>query len=183
MNSEIKKYILLDRDGVINIDSRYVTSPDDWQAIPGSLEAIARLNSAGYEVVVITNQSGIARGMFSLATLDAIHTKMRFELSKYGGRILDIFYCPHHPDANCICRKPLPGMLLSFAKKYGVDLAKVIMVGDRIKDAEAAIAADAVPHFVATNYAEEFTKGIFANIPVHADLSSFVDYLLAESER
>lgn len=178
MNRQEQKYILLDRDGVINIDSKYVSSPDDWQAIPGSLEAIARLNNAGYEVVVITNQSGIARGMFPVATLDAIHDKMRMELDKYNGTILDIFYCPHHPDENCQCRKPRPGMLLDFAKKYNADLSKVIMVGDRTKDAQAALNAKAIPHLVATNYDDEFTTGVFANIPVHNNLSTFVDYLL-----
>jgi D-glycero-D-manno-heptose 1,7-bisphosphate phosphatase len=133
-----KKYklVILDRDGVINEDSdEYIKSPDEWRAIPGSLAAIAKLNKAGIKVVIATNQSGVARGLFTIATLHKIHQKMQNELAKINGHIDDIFYCPHHPDDNCACRKPQPKMLLDILQKYG---HPALFVGDSFKDIEAA---------------------------------------------
>ena len=105
------KLVILDRDGVINIDSdRFIKSPDEWRPIPGALEAIARLNGAGFHVAVATNQSGIERGLLDMHTLNAIHTKMLKAVQQVGGRIDVIFYCPHSGDAHCRCRKPEPGM-------------------------------------------------------------------------
>jgi len=109
------KLIILDRDGVINLDSdHFIKSPDEWKPIPGSLEAIARLNQAGYRVAVATNQSGVGRGLFDMAMLNAIHTKMHKELAQAGGRIDALFYCPHAADSKCACRKPLPGMFSGY---------------------------------------------------------------------
>src|SRR3989442_4882095 len=117
------KLIVLDRDGVINHDSaQFIKSPDEWRPIPGSLEAIARLNHAGYRVVVATNQSGIGRGLFDMATLNAIHDKMHRMLALVGGRIDAVFYCPHTSDAGCDCRKPKPAMLKEIGLRLGVDL-------------------------------------------------------------
>jgi len=111
------KLVILDRDGVINEDSaQFIKSPDEWRAIPGSLEAIARLNQAGYRVVVATNQSGVGRGLFDMVTLNTIHEKMIDQLSQFGGRIDAIYFCPHSADAGCTCRKPLPSVRMSHVR-------------------------------------------------------------------
>ena len=117
------KLIILDRDGVINHDSDdYIKSPDEWQPIDGSLEAIARLNHAGYTIAIASNQSGLARGYFDIEVLTAMHKKMDELLAKMGGRIDAIFYCPHGPDDACHCRKPKPGMLLDIGQRFNVPL-------------------------------------------------------------
>lgn len=126
---------MLDRDGVINKNSlSYIKSPEEWNPIPGSLEAIAKLNKAGYKVVVVSNQSGIARGYFTEATLQLMHEKMRRELAKLGGFIDEIYYCPHHPDENCECRKPKTQMVLAAFKKFGVNSEEALFVGDAWAD-------------------------------------------------
>jgi len=133
------KLIILDRDGVINEDSdEYIKSPEEWHAIPGSLEAIAKLNKAGIKVVIASNQSGIARGFFTEDTLEKIHQKMQAELAKLEGHIDDIFYCPHHPDDNCECRKPKPKMLLDILHKYKIAAQNVLVVGDKLTDIQSA---------------------------------------------
>ncbi len=140
------KLIILDRDGVINQDSdAFVKSPDEWIPIPGSLEAIGRLSHAGWRVVVASNQSGIARGLFSMETLGAIHTRMRQAVAEAGGRIDAIFFCPHGPDEACACRKPLPGMLYDIAHRMDVHLDGVPLVGDSLRDLQAAAAAGCTP--------------------------------------
>jgi D-glycero-D-manno-heptose 1,7-bisphosphate phosphatase len=145
------KLVILDRDGVINHDSpSFIKSPDEWEPIPGSLEAIARLNHAGYHVVLATNQSGVGRGLFDMATLNAIHEKMVRALAQVGGRIDAIFYCPHAADAGCECRKPKPGMLRSIGDRFDTDLAGVPAVGDSGRDLEAAVAVGAAPILVRT---------------------------------
>ena len=119
------KLIILDRDGVINFDSdQFIKSPDEWKPIPGSLEAIARLTREGWRVVVATNQSGLARGLFEMATLNAIHAKMHKAVAQAGGRIEAVFYCPHAADMNCDCRKPKSGMFDEIAARYGSDLQR-----------------------------------------------------------
>jgi D-glycero-D-manno-heptose 1,7-bisphosphate phosphatase len=133
------KLVILDRDGVINEDSEeYIKSAAEWHAIPDSLEAIAKLNRAGIKVVIASNQSGIARGFFTEQVLAKIHQKMQAELTKLGGHIDDIFYCPHHPDDNCACRKPKPKMLLDILRKYKIDKKDVLVVGDKLADVQAA---------------------------------------------
>lgn len=145
------KLVVLDRDGTINHDSdKYIKSPAEWKPIKGSLDAIAKLGQAGYRVVIATNQSGIARGLFDMATLNAIHDTMHRAVNLAGGRIDAIFFCPHAADAGCPCRKPKPGMLLEIAKRMNVDLKDVPMVGDSRKDLEAAAAAGARPVLVLT---------------------------------
>jgi len=145
------KLVILDRDGTINHDSdKYIKSPAEWKPIKGSLEAIARLGQAGYRVVVATNQSGIGRGLFDMATLNAIHDVMHRAVHQAGGRIDAIFFCPHPADAGCDCRKPKPGMLLEIARRMNVDLEDVPMVGDSRKDLDAAVAAGARPVLVLT---------------------------------
>jgi D-glycero-D-manno-heptose 1,7-bisphosphate phosphatase len=143
--------VILDRDGVINEDSdAYVKSPAEWHPVPGSLEAIARLNHAGFRVVVATNQSGIARGLFGMAELDAIHQKLHSALARLGGQLDGIYFCPHGPDDGCACRKPRPGLLREIAARQGIDLAGVPTIGDSLRDLEAAMAVGAMPMLVRT---------------------------------
>jgi D-glycero-D-manno-heptose 1,7-bisphosphate phosphatase len=145
------KLVVLDRDGTINHDSdQYIKSPAEWRPIKGSLEAIARLNRAGYHVVVATNQSGIARGLFDAATLIAIHDTMQRAVAQAGGRIDAVFFCPHAADSDCACRKPRPGMLLEIAERFNVSLGAVHAVGDAQRDLDAAAAAGAMPVLVLT---------------------------------
>ena len=145
------KLIILDRDGVINYDSdQFIKSPDEWKPIPGSLEAIARLNQAGYRVAVATNQSGIGRGLFDMPTLNAIHDKMHKSLALVGGRIDAVFFCPHTNEANCACRKPKSGMIEEIGTRFGVSLKAVPAVGDSLRDLEAAARLGAQPYLVLT---------------------------------
>jgi D-glycero-D-manno-heptose 1,7-bisphosphate phosphatase len=145
------KLVILDRDGVINHDSdKYIKNPQEWRPIPGSLEAIARLNQAGYHVVLATNQSGVGRGLFEVSTLNAIHDKMHRALSQIGGRIDAIFFCPHGADADCRCRKPRPGLLEEIAHRFNVDLTGVPTIGDSLRDLHAAAAIGAAPVLVLT---------------------------------
>ncbi len=155
------KLIILDRDGVINQDSPdFVKSPDEWIALPESLEAIARMNRAGYRVVVATNQSGVGRGLFDAATLNAIHGKLKTQLAKVGGTIDGIFICPHAPDDGCECRKPLTGLYQTIAQRFDVELTGVPSVGDSLRDLEAAHAAGCQPWLVLTgNGPKTLAKG------------------------
>ncbi|GAB1391840.1 D-glycero-beta-D-manno-heptose 1,7-bisphosphate 7-phosphatase [Rhodocyclaceae bacterium] len=174
------KLIILDRDGVINKDSDlYIKSPDEWVSIPGSLEAIARLNQWGYRVVVCTNQSGIGRGLFGMDTLNAIHEKMIKAASHAGGTIDAIFYCPHTNADNCNCRKPKPGMLEEIASRYNLPLAGVPVVGDSLRDLQAALAVGAQPMLVLTGKGQKtkLDPALPPDLPVFADLAEAVKSL------
>jgi D-glycero-D-manno-heptose 1,7-bisphosphate phosphatase len=173
--------IILDRDGVINEDSdAYIKSPDEWIPIPGSLEAIARLNQAGIRVAVATNQSGIGRGMFTLQTLNAMHAKLQNLAARVGGHVDGIFFCPHTPEDQCSCRKPNTGLLHAIAERFGHPLDGIPFVGDSISDIEAARAVGAKPLLVRTGKGERtLTKlGSPAAIEVYDDLDSAVTALL-----
>ncbi len=176
------KLIVLDRDGVINQDSAdYVKTPAEWHALPGSLEAIARLNHAGWRVVVASNQAGIGRGIFDFDALFAIHDKMQRQLAELGGHIDGIFFCPHAPDAGCDCRKPAPGMLRDIGKRLQVDMKGVPFVGDSIRDLEAAVAAGAHPILVRSGNGTEHeanATAAFANLLVFDDLAAVAASLL-----
>ncbi|MBS7808104.1 D-glycero-beta-D-manno-heptose 1,7-bisphosphate 7-phosphatase [Variovorax sp. PCZ-1] len=151
------KLIILDRDGTINFDrDDYVKSPEQWQPLPGALEAIARLNQAGWHVVVATNQSGLGRGLFDAAALNAMHAKMHKLLAAVGGKIDAVFYCPHTPEDHCDCRKPAPGLFAQILQRHGVDPkdTTVHSVGDTPRDLQAAVAAHCQPHLVLTGKAE-----------------------------
>jgi len=162
----VPKLIILDRDGVINRDSElYIKSPEEWIPLPGSLEAIARLNQWGFRVVVSTNQSGIGRGLFDMDTLNAIHDKMIKAVVAAGGAIDAIFFCPHTNADNCACRKPKPGMLQEIAARYNVSLAGVPVVGDSLRDLEAAVAVGAQPILVLTGKGRKTEKD--AALPSH----------------
>ena len=177
------KLIILDRDGVINHDSdAYIKSPEEWQPIDGSLEAIVQLNHSGYTVVVASNQSGLARGYFDIEALTAIHKKMDEMLYKIGGGIDAVFYCPHGPDDGCDCRKPKPGMLLNIGQRYNVSLSEVMFIGDTISDVKAAQNAHTNPVLVRTGKGAKAEKIIQVEckgeIPVYDDLAAAVAAIL-----
>ncbi|MBV6273551.1 D-glycero-beta-D-manno-heptose 1,7-bisphosphate 7-phosphatase [Alcaligenaceae bacterium CGII-47] len=150
------KLLILDRDGVINHDSdAFIKSPEEWNAIPGSLEAIARLSHAGWRIVIASNQSGIGRGLFTMDTLSTIHTKMRRELAQAGGVIEAIFICPHRPDDGCACRKPANGMFSDIARRLDIPLIGVPAVGDSLRDLQAASQSGCVPWLVLTGKGQD----------------------------
>ena len=184
----MKKLIILDRDGVINEDSdEYIKSPDEYIPIPGSLEAISLLNKAGFTVVVASNQSGIARGYFSLETLQQMHAKLSSLLADKGGKIDKIYFCPHSPDDDCDCRKPRPGLFLKILQDYPVEPRGVIVIGDSLKDLQVARAVNMVPVLVRTGKgtlteaAIQNDKNIgkqFADVKIFDDLSQAVEEVL-----
>ncbi|HJU72033.1 MAG TPA: D-glycero-beta-D-manno-heptose 1,7-bisphosphate 7-phosphatase [Paucimonas sp.] len=175
------KLIILDRDGVINHDSdKFIKSPDEWIPIPGSLEAIARLNQAGYKVVVSTNQSGIARGLFNILTLNAIHQKMHTTAQAAGADIEAVFFCPHAADDNCDCRKPKPGMLQAIAKRFDLSLKGVPAVGDSLRDLQAGFLAGCAPYLVLTGKGERTREkgGLPPGTAIYPNLAAVADHLL-----
>lgn len=174
------KLLILDRDGVINQDSReFVKSPDEWIALPGSLHAIAQLNQAGWRVVIATNQSGLGRGLFGMAELNAMHAKLRRQLVREGGQIDGFFICPHAPDQGCTCRKPLPGLLHDIARRFDTTLNNVPAVGDSLRDLQAAVAAGAQPVLVRTG--NGMVTAEHPDLPpgtrVFDDLAAFANHL------
>lgn len=176
------KLIILDRDGVINQERpNGVLDPDQWEALPGSLDAIARLNQAGYQIAVATNQSGIARGLLDIETLFAIHRKMHEQAMQAGGHIDMVVFCPHSDSNECSCRKPKPGMLYTINDRVGVDWPSVYVVGDSLKDLQAAMAVAARPSLVKTGKGQDTldsNKGL-DHIPAYDDLAAFADELLS----
>ena len=175
------KLVILDRDGVINHDSdQYIKSPDEWRPIPGSLAAIARLNQAGYRVVVATNQSGVGRGLFETDTLIAIHDKMLKALTQVGGRIDAIFFCPHTNADNCDCRKPKPGLFKEIAGRYNVDLTGVPAIGDSLRDLQVAAAVGAQPMLVLTGKGRKTQDdpALPPGTPVFPDLAAAVAHIV-----
>lgn len=174
------KLVVLDRDGTINHDSdQYIKSPEEWRPIKGSLEAIARLTQAGYRVVVATNQSGIARGLFDTATLNAIHDTMQRAVHRAGGRIDAIFFCPHADESGCECRKPRPGMLLEIGRRMNAPLAGVPMVGDALRDLQAAAAVGARPVLVLTGKGRKTRDagGLPPGTEIYPDLAAYAAHL------
>lgn len=165
--------VILDRDGVINVDSSdYIRSPDEWRPIPGSLEAITLLSNSGLDVYVATNQAGVGRGLFSLDDLDAIHRKMHSAVEAAGGEIAGVFYCPHHPCDGCDCRKPGIGLLLQIADRCGA-ISDVPFVGDSIKDIQAAKLAGCRPVLVRTGNGEKTLEALDEPIESYKDLLDF----------
>ncbi len=177
------KLVILDRDGVINIDSDdYIKSVEVWQAIPGSIEAIARLSQAGYSVMVVSNQSGLGRGLFTEIDLANMHNYMQGLVEEAGGSIEAIFYCPHLPTDNCHCRKPRPGMLQQIEDEFSVSLNNVFFVGDTLKDIEAALSMSCVPILVRTGKGNK-TEAVLSDslkdqVLICDDLSEAVTYIL-----
>ena len=185
------KLIILDRDGTINEDrDDFVKSPQEFVPLPGAFEAIARLNHAGWHTVVATNQSGIGRGLFDMATLNAIHVKMNQLLAKQGGRIEAVFFCPHTPDEECHCRKPQPGLFELIGERFSVDLSEVPVVGDSLRDLQAGAALGCPTHLVRTGKAAAMDAPQLAQLCEqvpgtlqHADLAAFAEYLIQRDRK
>ena len=185
------KLVILDRDGTLNEDrDDYVKSPDEWVPIPGALEAVARLNHAGWHTVLATNQAGIGRGLFDMSTLNAIHLKMNQALAAHGGRLDAVFFCPHAPSEHCSCRKPLPGLIELIGERYGVALKNTPMVGDTLRDLQAGAAAGCPTHLVRTGKSAHLDGRGLATIldavpgtHAHADLSAFAEWLIRQERQ
>jgi D-glycero-D-manno-heptose 1,7-bisphosphate phosphatase len=178
------KLIILDRDGVINEDSdAYIKHPDEWHPLPGSLEAIARLHQAGWTIAIASNQSGLARGLFDITALTDIHQKLRKALATLGGNVDAIFVCPHGPDDNCLCRKPLPGLFQDIGHRFDTTLEGVPAIGDSLRDLQASAAAGCVPWLVQTgNGLQTVTKGgLPAGTRMAKDLANAVDQIMSET--
>lgn len=185
------KLVILGRDGILN-DYRddHVKSPGEWRPIPGALEAVSRINHAGWHVVVATNQSGIGRGMIDMAAVNAVHAEMNRQLMTAGARLDAVFFCPHTPQDHCDCRKPLPGMMHDIAHRYGIDLKLVPMVGDTLRDLIAARAAGCEPHLVLTGRAKALADDqlhhMLEQVPgarAHASLEAFAEHLIARDHK
>jgi len=176
------KLIVLDRDGVINHDSEdYIKTPEEWRPLPGSLDAIAALNSAGFRVVVVSNQSGIGRGLFSETELDQIHRKMVSAVQAAGGEIAGIYYCPHRPEDDCDCRKPRPGLLERIKADFDISLAGIPLIGDKTTDLELARRVGARPILVLTGYGQRtLAKLDETGVEFFADLANAATALIAE---
>jgi D-glycero-D-manno-heptose 1,7-bisphosphate phosphatase len=182
----IPKLIILGRDGILNeFREDHIKAPEEWVAVPGAMEAVSRLNHAGWHAVVCTNQSGIGRGMIDMAAVNAVHAHMMRSLQGFGGRIDAVFFCPHTPEDQCDCRKPLPGMALDIGRRYGVDLREVPMVGDTLRDLQAAQAAGCEPHLVRSGRAAALSAAevvdLVSQVPgtfVHQDLGELATHLL-----
>ena len=178
------KLIILDQAGVINQSSdTFIKSPEEWIAIPGSLDAIAQLTHAGYRVIIATNQSGIGRGLLDMATYNAINDKMYKAVNQAGGRIDAIFFCPHTATDNCACRKPATGLFDEIMQRYGVNLKKVPAVGDSLKDLQVAVAVGALPILVLTGNGEvtRNAQDLPEQTQVYADLAELVNVLVGKA--
>jgi D-glycero-D-manno-heptose 1,7-bisphosphate phosphatase len=180
------KLVIFGRDGTLNqYRDDHVKAPEEWQPVPGALEALSRLNHAGWHAVVATNQSGIGRGMIDMAAINAVHAEMNRQLQAQGGRLDAVFFCPHTPEEQCGCRKPQPGMMHDIGHRYGIDLAQVPMVGDTLRDLLAARAAGCEPHLVlsgrAASLSDDELQQMLAQVPgasLHASLDAFAEFLL-----
>ena len=169
------KLIILDRDGVINYESAaYIKTPDEWKAIPGSLKAIARLKQLGYKIAIASNQSGVARGLYTLEVLEAIHQKMQDALKSLDANIDKIAFCPHLPDEGCPCRKPKPGLLHEIAEHFECSLEGVPFVGDRLTDMKAAEQVGAQGILVRSSSVEVIKKELKDDVLVFDNLYSLV---------
>jgi D-glycero-D-manno-heptose 1,7-bisphosphate phosphatase len=177
--------VIVDRDGVINYDSdEYIKCLAEWRPIPGSLEAIARLSEAGFTVAIATNQSGLGRGLFELEDLEAINANMLERLNELGGQIAGIFYCPHHPDDDCQCRKPRPGLITAIENELGISAEGAHFVGDSLKDLQAGLAKGCKPILVRTGKGEgtlqTLPEDLRRSVPVFGNLAEATDYILSQ---
>ncbi|GAV19693.1 D-glycero-D-manno-heptose 1,7-bisphosphate phosphatase [Mariprofundus micogutta] len=187
-NTILPVAVLLDRDGVINFDSPdYILAADQWQPIPGSLEAIARLHTAGIKVTIVSNQSGLGRGMMDQQAFNEIHGKMMLAIEQAGGFISHVSYCPHGPDDNCLCRKPKPGMVLETLDALGLlaRAGQVLFIGDSVRDVAAAHAASVPAMLVQSGYGDAETilqkaQLIQPDIRYSANLEEAVNLILGE---
>lgn len=185
------KLIILGRDGILNeYRDDHVKAAAEWVPIPGALEAVSRLNHAGWHAVVATNQAGIGRGMIDMASVNLIHAHMNKLMQAQGARLDAVFFCPHTPEDHCECRKPLPGMMLEIGRRYGMDLRQVPVAADTLRDLQAAHAAGCEPHLVRTGRAagldeaqvEQWQQKV-PGVRVHADLAALAEHLIARQQR
>lgn len=180
-----KRAVFIDRDGTLNVEKDYLYRVEECELIPGVGEAICRLNDAGWLVVVVTNQSGVARGYYGEQEVERLHRHMAAELARNGGLVAGWYYCPHHPSGaepynkTCDCRKPLPGMLLQAADELAIDLSRSWMVGDKVADVQAGLAAGCRPVLVKTGYGRQEAEHLPAGVPVCDDLSEAASLILA----
>lgn len=182
------KLLILDRDGTINRSrDDKVASPDEWEALPGALEAVARLNHGGWRVVLASNQSGIGRGLFDMASMNAVHAKMQRQLAAAGARVEAVFFCPHVPEDHCDCRKPAPGLFRQIGARFGVPLTDVPAAGNSLRHIQAAATAGCPTHLLLTGQSAALRNATAADLPllppgthVHLDLTAFADWLLAQ---
>ena len=190
-DNQLVKLIILGRDGILNeYRDDHVKAPAEWVPIPGALEAVSRLNHAGWHAVVATNQAGIGRGMIDMASVNLIHAHMNKLMQAQGARLDAVFFCPHTPEERCECRKPLPGMMLEIGERYGVDLEHVPVAADTLRDLQAAHAAGCEPHLVRTGRAAHLDDAVVEQwcrqvpgVRVHADLSAMAEQLIARDQR
>ncbi|MCR6629385.1 MAG: D-glycero-beta-D-manno-heptose 1,7-bisphosphate 7-phosphatase [Magnetospirillum sp.] len=173
-----RRFVLIDRDGTLNVERHYLSDPDQLQLIPGAGAAVAALNRAGFGVAVITNQSGVARGYFDLARLDAIHARLRALLAAEGAKIDGLYVCPHGPDDDCDCRKPLPGMVRQAVAEHGFDPARAVVIGDKEVDVELGRAVGATTILVRTGHGGEYAATTTAD-RVADDLAQAVSLVLS----
>lgn len=184
MSEAAERLVLLDRDGVINLDLRdYVRTPAQWQPLPGALEAVADLVRGGFRVIVVSNQAGIGRGLYTHADVAAIHARMTQHVEAAGGRLAGIYYCPHRPDENCECRKPKAGLLRRIEREFSQPLVGVPFIGDKRSDIEAARSVGARPILVLTGYGAE-TRAVAGDdaYEVYPDLAAAAHALLGETQ-
>jgi len=174
------RLVILDRDGVINHDSpHYIKSPQEWNPIAGSLEAIANLHQLGYVICVATNQAGIGRGIYSRQDLAQIHAKMMRSVEDFGGKITRVFFCPHHPDDDCQCRKPRPGLIHQISDYLKAPVEGVPMVGDKLTDMQAAITAGCKPILVKTGDQQSLDQEAYPDIAIYQDLAAATSAIIA----
>jgi len=176
------QHIILDRDGVINVDAGYVGAKKDWRALEGSVEAIAALTQAGYQLFVVTNQSGIGRGYYTEKDFQAVDRHMHQVVAQAGGRLVKTYYCPHTPQQGCDCRKPASGLFEQIKEDYHIDLTGVIFVGDKYSDLMAGDAIGAQSILVRTGYGEQTLSELPVDhgYPVYADLRALVQAILPD---
>lgn len=178
------KAVLLDRDGVVNFESNdYIKSPQEWHPIPGSIEAITKLTQRGVPVIIVTNQSGVGRGLYDEATLADIHQKMLTTIESQGGKIRAIYHCPHVPSDQCECRKPNPGMVKQALKELNLAAEEVVLIGDSLRDIVAAQTCGCDAVVVMTGYGAITQTKVSANTPIYGSLAEWVeDFLTWQSK-
>ena len=187
MPARATRLLVIDRDGTLSRDPEdFIRGPDDWEPLPGAVEALARLYEAGWRIVVASNQAGLGRGLFDMATLNAVHARMHRVLAQAGARIEAVFFCPHAPDEGCDCRKPAPGLFLQIAQRFGVLPQQMVAAGDSMRDVQAALAAGCDTHLVLTGQLAAW-RGVGrppelpAAVTCHDDLAALADALLARA--
>ncbi|MBI1921535.1 MAG: D-glycero-beta-D-manno-heptose 1,7-bisphosphate 7-phosphatase [Geobacter sp.] len=182
-----RRAVFLDRDGTINVEKNYLHRIEDFEFIPGAASAIKRLNDAGFLVIVVTNQSGVARGYYEIEAVHRLHAFLDKELAAVDAHVDAYYVCPHHPEegvgeyrCDCHCRKPMPGMLLDAARKFGIDLAASFMIGDKLADVEAAVKGGCKPLLVLTGHGADHAARVPEGVPVVADIGAAVEAIVTD---